>query len=187
MKIIKIPLNAGALSKKQGQEKASKAVIEEIKSFYMKEAGILPFLDYEDVEIDNSNIETANKAISKTVSELDIPAILIGGDHSMTYSSFKAFSKKYSNPGLIVFDAHLDCENNFSPPTHEDYLRVLIEEGHVKKENVILIGIRNFHSKELEFAKKNNLKIYDMRELSRDGKREIADAIMSVAKGFDGL
>jgi len=51
MKIIKVPLNAGALSKKQGQEKAPKAVAEEIKSFYMKEAGILPFLDYENVDI----------------------------------------------------------------------------------------------------------------------------------------
>jgi len=187
MKIIKVPSTSGALSKKQGLEKGPDAIVKELKNFYLKENGILPFFEIEEIKVDNSNTEVTNKKIFENVKELMVPAIMLGGDHSITYPSFNAFAKNCSNPGLIVFDAHLDCENNFSPPTHEDYLRVLIEEGTLKKENVLVVGVRNMHSNEMEFAKKNKLKIYDMKELSSEGKNEISDAIMTVAKNFDAL
>ncbi len=187
MRIIQIPLNTGAMKKKKGIEKAPKEIVKHLEEFYLKENGLLPLFDIESYKIDNSNIEDSNNIITKEISMLDVPSILIGGDHSLTYAAFRGFSKRYKNPGLMVFDAHLDCENDFSPPTHEDYLRALITEGHLKKQNVILAGIRNMHSNELEFAKKNKLKIYDMKELSFDGLRETADAIMSVARTFDAL
>jgi len=187
MKIVKIPIITGALNKKQGLEKGPDAIEKEVKNFFLKENSVLPVLNFEEIKIDNSNIEESNKKIFDYVKELHIPAILLGGDHSLTYPAFKGFSKNHSNPGLLVFDAHLDCENNFSPPTHEDYLRVLIEEKHLKKENVIVIGLRNFHSNEIEFAKKNKVKLYDMKELSNNKINEIADAIMSVCRRFDAL
>jgi len=77
--------------------------------------------------------------------------------------------------------------NNFSPPTHEDYLSVLIEENHLIKENVIVLGVRNTHGNELKFSKKNNLKIFDMKEITVEGINDVADAIMSVARQFDAL
>ena len=187
MKLIKIPLNAGALSKKKGIEKGPDVIHSKIENFYLKENGVLPFFSVDEVKIDNLNIEKSNLAISKKIQELDIPAIIIGGDHSLTYSSFKEFSKKHKNPGLIIFDAHLDCENNFSPPTHEDFLRVLIEEKHLKPENVAHIGLRNFHSNEIEYAKKSKLKLFDMREITRDGLHDVADAFTAVARTFDAV
>lgn len=187
MKLIKIPLSTGALTKKNGIEKGPDAIVSKLGNFYLKENGLLPFYDIGDISIDNSDLGKSNKAIYDAVKNLDVPAILLGGDHSMTYSSFKGFAGKFKNPGLLVFDAHLDCENDFSPPTHEDFLRALVEEKIVKKDNVIILGVRNMHSNELEFTKKNKLKIYDMKELSNDGKTEIADAIMSVVRNFDGL
>jgi len=187
MQIIKVPLNAGGLSKKDGVELGPDTVIKHIDKFYLKESGLLPVTDITEIKIDNSNISESNKKIFDAVSKLSIPAILIGGDHSMTYSSFKAFSKKYSNPGLLVFDAHLDCENDFSPPTHEDYLRVLIEEGHLKAQNVILVGIRNSHINEHNFSKSKRLKIFDMQEISKEGLSEVADSVMSVCRKFDAL
>jgi formiminoglutamase len=187
MKLILIPFNGGALSKKNGIEKGSSAVVKHLQSFFLKENGILPFIETEELNVNNSSLEESNEIISRRVHELDAPAIILGGDHSITYSAFKTFSKKYKNPGFIVFDSHLDCENDFSPPTHEDYLRVLIEEGHLKKENTLVVGIRNFHSNETEFAKSKKLKIYDMKELAEDGKNEVAQAIMTAARGFDAL
>jgi formiminoglutamase len=187
MKLIKVPLTAGALTKKKGIEKAPEAIIAEIQNFYLKENGILPFFETEEIKIDNSNTEESNNKIYSHVKELLGNAVLIGGDHSLTYSSFRAFAKNFKNPGLLVFDAHLDCENDFRPPTHEDFLRVLIEEGTLKKENAILVGIRNMHTNEMEFAKKNKLKIYSMAEIANDGKNDVADAFMSVAKSFDAV
>jgi len=187
MLLVKIPLNTGALSKKFGVEEGPAHVSKYLEDFFLKEDGLLPFFETAELKIDNSNIKASDGFIEKYVKQLAIPAILLGGDHSLTYSAFKGFAKNYNNPGLLVFDAHLDCENSFSPPTHEDYLRVLIEEKHLKAENALVIGVRNVHTNENEFAKKNKLKIFDMRELSRDGKSDIAEAIMSVARKFDAL
>ncbi|MFH2021467.1 MAG: arginase family protein [archaeon] len=187
MKIVKIPLNAGALSKKSGQEKSPDKIIDNLKNFFLKESGVLPFHTIEELKLDNSDLEGCHDAIYKKVSEMSSPAILVGGDHSLTYPAFKAFSKMHENPGLLVFDAHLDAENDFSPPTHEDYLRMLVSDGILKRENVIVVGVRNFHQNELEFWKKNRIKVFTMAEIAKEGKSEIADAVMSVAKNFSGL
>ncbi|MEM3374610.1 MAG: arginase family protein [Candidatus Woesearchaeota archaeon] len=187
MKVIKVPFNANALEKKNGIENAPDKIVSFLNNFYLKENGLLPFFEIDSIKVDNANIEYSNQQIELFVSNLQEKAVLLGGDHSITYPSFRAFSKKFKNPGLIIFDAHVDCENDFRPPTHEDFVRVLIEEGTLKKENLIFIGIRNMHTNELDFIKKNKLKIYDMKEISNDGKNEIIEAIMSVAKNFDGL
>jgi formiminoglutamase len=187
MKLIKIPFESGALAKKQGLSSGPDRISAELKNFYLKESGILPFFDIEALKIDNANMEDSHNNIYTHIKNLVVPAILVGGDHSLTYSAFKGFSKNSKNPGLVVFDAHLDCENDFTPPTHEDYLRALIKESYLKPENTLVIGVRNFHSNELEFAKKHRIKIYDMKEISSESKAEVADAIMSVARNFDAL
>ncbi|MFH0874360.1 MAG: arginase family protein [archaeon] len=187
MKILKIPLNAGALSKKDGQDLAPDAIVKKLKDFYLKEDGNIPVFDIIDINVNNSDIIESNDNISKAVSSLNFPAILLGGDHSITYSSFSAFAKKFKNPGIIIFDAHLDCENDFSPPTHEDYLRVLINEGHLKPENAIIVGVRNMHSNEKEYAKSKKLKIFSMKKISEEGAREVCDYVMENARQFDGL
>ncbi len=186
MKIIKIPSNQGGLEKKKGVELAPSIIYEHVKDFYLKESGLLPVLTTEDVEIKKNNIEETNAVIQNLVSNLDSPAILIGGDHSITYPAFRGISS-HKNPGIIIFDAHPDCENNFSPPTHEDFLRTLIEEGSVKKDNVVLVGIRNMHSNEEQFLKKNRIKVFSMNEIARESVHEVCDAIMSVARRFEPL
>ncbi|MBT4648140.1 arginase family protein [archaeon] len=187
MKIIKVPINYGALEKKEGQEYAPQTIVDNLKNYYLKENGLLPVLEIDEVTINNSDIDSSNQEIEKKAYEQDSPAIFIGGDHSMTYSTFKGLYNRSDNPGLLIFDAHLDCTNNFSPPTHEDFLRVLIEEKIVKPENVIIVGARNFHPNELNFVKKNKVKIFDMREISRSGKEEVCNSFMSVAKNFKKL
>jgi arginase family enzyme len=187
MKVIKIPLNAGGLSKKDGMELGPDKICEFVPNYYLKESGLLPFITTEELKVNNSNIEESSKIITEFTSKLDVPAIFLGGDHSLTYSTFKAFSKNHKNPGLLVFDAHLDCENNFSPPSHEDYLRVLIEEGHLDKNNVVLVGIRNMHTNELEYLKKKKLKVFDACEIIREGIHDTTDAVMAAVRPFDAL
>ena len=187
MKIIKIPLNVGAMKKKEGIEIGPDKIEEKIKNYYLKEAGILPIYEFSKVIVNNSDIDESNKNIEKKASELDEPAIFLGGDHSITYSTFKGFLKNNPEAGILIFDAHLDCVNNFSPPTHEDYLRTLIEEKYIKTENVVLIGIRNIDPVELEFSKKNKLKIFSMDEISKDGINDVMDSVMSVVRKFKKL
>ena len=182
MQILKIPLNAGALSKKKGLEKGPDRIAEHLKDFYLTEKGALPLFDIREVRVDNNNLEQAHALIQEELGKINAYSILIGGDHSLTYPAFKAFAKQNPGSGIIVFDAHPDLQENHKPPTHEDYLRVLIEEGVLDKDKVILIGVRNMSKEEKEFIDEYRIKNYSMRKISFDILREVADSIMSVAR-----
>jgi len=189
MKLIKVPAING-LGKTEGCEKAPENIISCLKEFYLNEDGMLPVFDFENVEIEKGNIEKTNKNIYNKIKNSLNEAehlFILGGDHSITYSCFRAFSDEFENAGLIVFDAHPDCVNNFKPPTHEDYLRVLVEGGKLKKENILLIGLRNWHKEEYKFLKENKIKFFNMKEIANENLHEVSESIMSVARNFNAL
>jgi agmatinase len=86
--------------------------------------------------------------------------LAVGGDHSISYPLVFAFKERYPDGKLIVFDAHPDCEVHTETPTHEDWLRMLIEGGVIKPEDVFLVGTRKITKREQEFMKKHGLEIY---------------------------
>lgn len=187
MKIFKIPLNAGALGKKKGIEKAPDKIVGFLKDFYLTEKGMLPLFDVKEIKVDNNNLEQSHTVIREEIEKINNYSILIGGDHSLTYPAFKAFAKNNSGSGMIIFDAHPDLQEKYEPPTHEDYLRVLIEEGVLDKDKVILVGIRNMSKEEKKFIDDNKIKNYSMREISFESLREVADSIMSVARHWEKI
>ena len=187
MKIIKIPFSAGGLGKTSGTEIAPDKIVNELKQVFLNEQVVKPEFSVESIEVNNSNISETNENIYNHLMQNDEMPIIIGGDHSITYACFKAFSKQFDNPGIIVFDAHPDCENNFSPPTHEDFLRVLIEENHVKRGNVILVGLRNWHKNEYDYLKQNKIKFFSMKEIANEDIKEVSEAVMSAALQFSSV
>lgn len=72
--------------------------------------------------------------------------ILLGGDHSITYSIVKAFAEFYGkgNFGIIQFDSHTDTFDEVDGFNyhHGATFRNIIEDGLVKEENVFQFGIR---------------------------------------------
>lgn len=187
MKIIKIPSELGGMNRSKGASKAPDEIIKASYDFYLSEEGKHPDYDIDEVEVNPSNLEETNQNIFNKISKLNQHAILLGGDHSITYPAFKAFTQKNPGAGLIMFDAHPDCENNFQPPTHEDFVKTLVEEGILDPKNIILVGIRNWHINEYEFLIKNRIKFYTMKEIYEKGTRDICDSIMFVAKQWPSL
>lgn len=191
MKIIKIPSSQGGLGKANGSELAPDKVLEQIKDLFMSEEGILPNFDVDSVKIVSSNIEETNNNIySKALDVLknNVRPLFLGGDHSVTYPIVKAFSEVYpKNPGIIIFDAHPDAENDFMPPSQEDLLCTLVNQNIIKKENIILVGTRNWDKNEIEFIQKNKIKYFPMKEIALEGIHETSESIMSVAKNFKDL
>ena len=143
MKIFKIKSNMGSLGKGDSW-KACDLIVDEGK----------------DIKVVKGNIEETNKNIYETVKE-NKKCILVGGDHAITYSSFKGFIENYKDYSLVIFDAHVDCSNNFKPCTHEDFLRVILEEGLVKDENVYLVGVRKIYDVEKKFLKGRKINFVD--------------------------
>ncbi len=163
MKFVKVKYSSGSLGKNNGCEKAPDFLIE----------------FGEEAKVNLHNVDETMQNLSNI--ECDF---FVGGDHSITYGSFKGFFKKFKNPGIIIFDAHPDLEVNVGSVSHEDYLRKLIEEKLLKKENVILVGIRNVSENEKKFM--NGMKTYFMENIFLN-EEDVCDVVMEIAREFDGL
>lgn len=166
MKFVAVKSCQGSLGKNKGTELAPDLILKDINKL--------------DLKIPNDNIRKTAEILEKSKGDF-----FVGGDHSITYGLFKGFAKKFKNSRLIVFDAHPDCVNNFSPPTHEDFIRVLVEENIVKSENILLVGLRKIHkiekkfldSKKIRYIKMKNIKDLDI----------LANEVKGFAKKFDKL
>ena len=159
MKIVKINKVDGRIETK-GCSKAAEEIIKQLSNIWLSEN--FKKLDY--------SIE-------------DEGDLYLGGDHTNTNNNFI----KSGCDGILIFDAHPDVCQEFDFPSHGDWLKFLIDEGKVKKENVVLVGIRNPDIKEIEYLKDNKIKFFDMKKIFELGIKESCDLIMENVKNFNKL
>tara|TARA_Y100000310_G_C20581904_1_gene763445 strand:- start:443 stop:1144 length:702 start_codon:yes stop_codon:yes gene_type:complete len=120
-----------------------------------------------------------------TIESLEKAKVYLGGDHTITYYTVKEIIKSYPNLGFIVFDAHPDVFQAFDKPSHQDYLKFLIEEEILTPENVIVIGLRALHAKELAYYKEKGIRFVPCRNfMSMD---TICDGVMEFLRKFDSV
>lgn len=191
MQIIKIP-GINGLGKTRGCKTSGNAVLNALKEIYSNEQGKIidaSLLDLEEIHLDNSNLQEANHLIYKNSLEaLDKDKILfLGGDHSISFSVGRAFleycKKEGKEPCLIVFDSHPDLMSVIDKdfPTHEEWLRGLIEKG-FPAENIMLVGVRNSDKEEIIYLKEKKIKVISMNQLMLDIEN-ICDTIMEFSNG----
>lgn len=190
MQIIRVG-GINAFGRPKGCEKAPLAILRALDDIYTNEKGKIidkKLFRLEEILVDNSNIEEANKLIYENAKEVfseQDKVFFVGGDHSISYSLVRAFKDSFTKPFLIVFDAHADCMKFGKEPTHEEWLRKLIEEGFLT-ENIILIGARNLWPEEKVFLQENKIKIITMKEIW-ENREEICDLLMEKAKEADAF
>lgn len=189
MQIIKIP-GINGLGKTHGCEMAGNAILDALKEIYSNEQGKLidvKLLDLEEIHLDNSNLDLTNKLIyENSLESFDKDKIIfLGGDHSVSYSTTNAFMEYCKNekklPCLIVFDAHSDCMPPVKNPTHEEWLRALIEKG-FPAESIMLVGIINSDVEEIKFLAKNKIKVMNIDNLLLNIE-DACDTIMEFSNG----
>lgn len=206
MFVVKVP-GINGLGKTKGCEKAPNEILSALKNIYANEQGkVVDFenLDLEEIHLDNSNLESSNELVYKNsfgCFQTKPKTIFLGGDHSVSYSLTRAFLDYCQNSGkspcLIVFDAHADCMTPMKEPTHEEWLRKLIEGSEQSSnlvrpgvaermdfpaENILLVGVRNYWKDELEFLKEKKIKIITMNQLEED-LQDTCDTIMEFSSG----
>lgn len=189
MLIVKVP-GINGLGKTKGCEKAGNTILEALKEIHSNEQGVpvdSRLLDLEEIHLDNSDLETSNRLIYKNSLEIfkEKPkTIFLGGDHSISFSTVRAFleycKREEKEPCLIVFDAHADCMLPMKEPTHEEWLRALIDSG-FPAENILLVGVRNLWKDEIIFLKKKGIRIIGMEQLRND-IQDTCDIIMEFSK-----
>lgn len=114
--------------------------------------------------------------------------ISVGGDHSTTLPVLRALFKKYKTPlNLIHFDAHLDtypaawdCEYH-----HGTFVRHAVNEGLVRGESVLQIGIRGplADGGDLDFVKQKKIKVTTVDDIRKQGLEKFLEQLPKFLNG----
>ncbi|MFK8053898.1 MAG: arginase [Woeseiaceae bacterium] len=146
-------------------------------------------------------LHVCNELAGEVMQSLDndqIP-LVIGGDHSIAMGTVSGvaghFQKQQQDIGLIWFDAHGDMNlPEFSPSGNvhgmplahllgygdEDLSSIQGVKPAVKRENVVLLGIRDVDSVERAFIRESGITVFTMREVDELGMSEVTRRALAV-------
>ena len=118
----------------------------------------LNVIDYGDVSVIPTSIEYTMEAITNTASEIintGTTLITLGGDHSIALPLLRAHAKRFGPVSLVHIDAHIDTwESEFEavPYSHGTSFRYALQEGLIRRDEYVQIGIRGPLSGEHDYA-----------------------------------
>lgn len=160
------------------------------------ELGVSPFdvlsiVDYGDAEVVPADAAKSHAAIRSAVGEVvragAIPVVL-GGDHSIAHPDVGAVAEALAPQpvGLIHFDAHADdAETLYGVArSHGTPMRLLVNEGSVRGEHVVQLGLRGYWPgpEEFEWARSVGFRWHLMEEIHERGIRPVvADVVAALA------
>jgi len=126
--------------------------------------------------------ELVRKIVGEIVEEEKFP-IVLGGEHTITYGSTRAFEKT----AVLSFDAHLDLRNEYlgNRLSHATYMRRLCEN--LGPERIFEVGVRALSTEELVFAKEKGLQFLTALEVERLGIERVVERLKRWVSKFEGL
>lgn len=152
--------------------------------------------DFGDITMHVTDFEESRNRIKSTISDLlnqykgTIP-IILGGDHGISFPSISAFAESRGKIGVIQFDAHHDLRNiNDGGRSNGTPFRSLIDEGILKGEHLVQIGLRNFSNSSpyTEFGISHGVTIYTMRDVRLLGIQKIInDSLHQLSLEVDAI
>ncbi len=149
MRAYSIPTCDGGLGKNRGCERAPAALSAKLK------------IESEIFSLTQGDIEKQHEEIQEQAIEAfkgkEIP-FFIGGTHDITFPLFRAFAKTHKNPSLLIFDAHVDSDQGTSVPTHEDFVRALVEQKIIPAEKIMVVGVRQTYPSEQDFLVQSGIR-----------------------------
>jgi len=126
----------------------------------------------------------------REIAETGVVPFILGGDHSLMRADGMGLADVYGkgNIGVIHFDAHYDAgSNHFGHTiTHGTPVRNLIEDGFVKGENFVQVGLRGWFPSEEDqtWMRDQGIKPHYMAEVERDGFTKVMER--AIAEAQDG-
>jgi agmatinase len=144
------------------------------------ELGVNPYalhriVDCGDIILSTISLTDASRAIEAGITELirrGIIPMAIGGDHYVTLPILRAVAAKHGPVAIVQFDSHTDtADEGFGQKhNHGTMFRRAVEEGLVKPDQFIQIGIRKlFFDAELEFHAEHGIEIITSRDMKMMG------------------
>lgn len=177
--LVGLPLSKPSISH-SGASFAPGAIRSSLQSFstYSNEEGFdltAPILDFGDLNMSPTDIIGNQERLYEGMTDIYQTKasenwFVLGGDHSISYSSIKAYAKHYSSFAVIQFDAHHDLRNTEDGgPTNGTPFRRLLEDGILKGGNLVQIGIRDFTNAKAydDYAKEQRVTVYTMGDVNK--------------------
>lgn len=199
--VIGVPLSRSSISASAASE-APLAVRQSWRSFstydvdHDVDLAPLRVRDLGDICMHTTDIlqchENIEKAVEEVYQEIDSPLfvpLILGGDHSITCPSIKAFSKVHRNQkiGLLQFDTHFDVrELKGGGPSNGTPIRGLIEAGVLQGEHIFQIGIHGF-SNSLPYRKyveKQGITFFTMPQVRKQGLNSVLCHVLNKLHGL---
>jgi len=155
----------------------------------IKPSEVLNIVDYGDVAVDNDNTERSMSHVRDIVREIAatgaIPMI-VGGDHSLEYPNVAALADVYGKEkvSVIHFDSHYDAwwgGNHLIGHGYPVYR--LINEGHVRPEDYIQVGLRSSGPDKTGFKwmREKGMRYHNMAEVEARGWDAVLDRVVAEA------
>ena len=155
----------------------------------------LKMADYGDVQLAHGAIEQNFHNMRNFVGEIlgagAVP-IILGGDHAITWPNVGALAEHYGHGkiGVIHFDAHVDTSPLLPGQyaSHGSQFYQLIEEGSIKGENFVQVGLRGYWPGPdvLEYIEEKGVRSHYMAEIEKYGFDTVLDrAINEAIDGAD--
>jgi agmatinase len=154
---------------------------------------VLKVVDYGDAVVDNWSVERTAVAVHhlvKEVAETGTIPVVVGGDHSLMYADVVAVTDVHGKGKVAVvhWDAHFDgiplLFGHYL--THGAMVRRLIDEGHVKGEHFIQIGLNSAKpgADDMAWMRENGVKFRFMHEVDEKGWRKVTEEVLAELQGM---
>jgi agmatinase len=151
----------------------------------------LRMVDYGDVEVVPPSITDTFRNAEAEVSailESGATVLALGGDHSVSLPLLRAHARRFGPLSVVHFDSHpdtWDSEYPGQPYSHGTIYRRAIEEGLIRPEAYIQIGLRGSTSgvDDWDWARQRGVRVLSMDEAAALGAPAIIEAIQATASG----
>lgn len=150
----------------------------------------LNIVDYGDIAVDQMSTERTVhhvREVIREIAETGAVPIVIGGDHSLSYSTGSALADVYGkgNVGVMHFDAHWDGFGTGDRPhllSHGQPVYRLIDEGHVNGNNYIQMGIRTTNPGDFNWMREQGMRYHTMVTIERYGWEQVIERALEEAR-----
>ena len=150
---------------------------------------VLNVVDYGDVAVDNSSTERSMRhvrTIVREIAETGAVPMIVGGDHSLEYPNVAALADVYGKEkvSVIHFDSHYDAWWGGAHLISHGYpVYRLINEGHVRAEDYIQVGLRSGGTdlSVFQWMREIGMRYHTMAEVERRGWPAVLDRVLEEA------
>ena len=154
---------------------------------------VLKVVDFGDAEVVPADPERSHDAIRRVVGQIaqaGVVPVVLGGDHSIAHPDVGAVAeaRKPEPLGLVHFDAHADdAEEVYGVVrSHGTPMRLLVQEGSLRGEHVVQVGLRGYWPGPAEFdwAREQGFRWHLMEEVHQRGIGPVIEDAIGALTGL---